>query len=53
MPARPTYAPLPVSAPTRIRIRSIKVDAPVVGLGLDPAQHLASPPMAQPNPAGW
>ncbi|MFJ8044114.1 class F sortase [Kitasatospora sp. NPDC096147] len=48
------YAPaLPPSPPTRIRIPSIKVDAPVSGLGLDAAGHLTSPPMTERNLAGW
>ncbi|MFB7614960.1 class F sortase [Kitasatospora sp. NPDC056181] len=52
-PAKPAPAPLPASTPTRIRIPAIKVDAPLVGLGLDSAQHLATPPMEQRNLAGW
>ncbi|MEV0534483.1 class F sortase [Kitasatospora sp. NPDC050463] len=53
VPSRPAPAPLPASVPTRIRIPSVKVDAPVVGLGLDSAQHLATPPMNQHNLVGW
>ncbi|GAA3008854.1 class F sortase [Kitasatospora albolonga] len=50
----PAYAPaLAPSPPSRIRIPSIKVDAPVSGVGLDAAGHLTSPPMAERNLAGW
>ncbi|GAA0671385.1 class F sortase [Kitasatospora atroaurantiaca] len=52
-PERPVPAPLPPSAPARIRIPAIKVDAPVVGLGLDAARHLATPPMENRNLVGW
>ncbi|MGW2251092.1 class F sortase [Kitasatospora sp. NPDC001660] len=49
----PAHPPLPASVPTRIRIPAIKVDAPVVGLGLDASQQLNTPPMEQRNLAGW
>ncbi|WNM44223.1 class F sortase [Kitasatospora sp. CM 4170] len=49
----PVHAPLPPSEPTRLRIPAIKVDAPVVGLGLDAAGHLTTPPMSQDNLTGW
>ncbi|MGA5822270.1 class F sortase [Kitasatospora sp. NPDC094028] len=52
-PATPGFPPLPASAPTRIRIPAIDVDAPVTGLGLTPDRQLATPPMAQRNLAGW
>ncbi|MEV6973764.1 class F sortase [Kitasatospora sp. NPDC093806] len=55
----PTPAPVPAarpmraSAPTRIRIPAIAVDAPVVGVGLTATRTLASPPVDQRNLAGW
>jgi len=52
-PDRPAPAPLSPSVPTRIRIPAIKVDAPVTGLGLDSARHLATPPMENRNLVGW
>ncbi|GAA2136395.1 class F sortase [Kitasatospora kazusensis] len=52
-PGRPAPRPLPPAAPTRIRIPAIKVDAPLVGLGLDAARHLATPPMEDRNLVGW
>ncbi|MBV6701042.1 class F sortase [Kitasatospora aureofaciens] len=54
-PTRPAPAvpPLPASVPTRIRIPAIKVDAPMVGLGLGTSRQLATPPMEQRNLAGW
>ncbi|MFE6051478.1 class F sortase [Kitasatospora sp. NPDC056446] len=52
-PPPPGAPPLPASVPTRVRIPSIKVDAPVTGLGLTPARQLATPPMDQRNLTGW
>ncbi|WP_045691887.1 class F sortase [Streptomyces rubellomurinus] len=52
-PPVPEVPPLPASAPTRIRIPSIKVDAPVTGLGLTASHQLATPPMDQRNLVGW
>ncbi|MFJ7243554.1 class F sortase [Kitasatospora sp. NPDC098652] len=52
-PGPPAHPPLPPSVPTRVRIPSIKVDAPVTGLGLTAAQQLNTPPMDQRNLAGW
>ncbi|GHF66219.1 hypothetical protein GCM10018790_50170 [Kitasatospora xanthocidica] len=52
-PPVPAAPPLPASPPTRIRIPSIKVDAPVTGLGLTTARQLATPPMEQRNLTGW
>jgi sortase (surface protein transpeptidase) len=45
--------PLPQATPTRVQIPSIKVDAPLIGLSLDPDQHLAPPPEEDTNLAGW
>lgn len=44
---------LPPSPPTRIRIPSIRVDAPLTGLGLTASGSLAVPPAADKNLAGW
>ncbi|WP_280725763.1 class F sortase [Kitasatospora sp. MAA4] len=54
-PARAALSgtPLAASAPTRIGIPSIGVDAPVAGLGLDPDGHLATPSDQDRNLAGW
>lgn len=49
----PGIAPLPGSPPGRIRIPSIRVDAPLVGLGLDRAGHLEVPPRDRRDLAGW
>ncbi|MFE0602985.1 class F sortase [Streptomyces sp. NPDC058892] len=49
----PGIAPLPGSPPGRIRIPSIRVDAPLVGLGLDRAGHLEVPPPDRRDLAGW
>ncbi|AZP17548.1 class F sortase [Streptomyces aquilus] len=45
--------PLPPSPPDRIRIPSIRVDAPLMGLGLTPTGSLDVPPAAKKNLAGW
>jgi hypothetical protein len=44
---------LPPSPPTRIRIPSIRVNAPVMGLGLTKSGSLDVPPAANKNLAGW
>ncbi|GGV60609.1 MULTISPECIES: class F sortase [Streptomyces] len=44
---------LPPSPPTRIRIPVIRVDAPLMGLGLTPSGSLDVPPAAEKNLAGW
>ncbi|MBE8469967.1 class F sortase [Streptomyces justiciae] len=52
--ADPRSAPaLPPSPPDRIRIPSIRVDAPLMGLGLTPTGSLDVPPSAKKNLAGW
>ncbi|MEU9042701.1 MULTISPECIES: class F sortase [unclassified Kitasatospora] len=45
--------PLGPSAPTRIRIPAVRLDAPVTTLGLDSEGHLQAPPEADRNLAGW
>ncbi|MFF7184169.1 class F sortase [Streptomyces sp. NPDC008222] len=44
---------LPPSVPDRIRIPSIRVDAPLMGLGLTRTGSLDVPPAAYKNLAGW
>ncbi|MER5209457.1 class F sortase [Streptomyces sp. NPDC002838] len=52
--AEPSAAPaLPPSPPDRIRIPSIRVNAPLMGLGLTPTGSLEVPPAAKKNLAGW
>ncbi|GAB2751824.1 class F sortase [Streptomyces bullii] len=50
---RPAAPPLPPSPPDRIRIPAIRVDAPLVGLGLTPTGSLDVPPADRPDLAGW
>ncbi|MFF9864005.1 class F sortase [Streptomyces sp. NPDC013953] len=45
--------PLPPSAPVRVRIPEIDVDAPVMRLGLAPDGSLEVPPTGNRNVAGW
>ncbi|MDX3517474.1 class F sortase [Streptomyces scabiei] len=49
----PAAVPLPPSPPDRIRIPSLRVDAPLTGLGLTSAGSLDVPPAARENLAGW
>ncbi|MFE7760689.1 class F sortase [Streptomyces sp. NPDC057438] len=49
----PGAVPLPPSPPDRIRIPSLRVDAPLMGLGLTPAGSLDVPPATRENLAGW
>lgn len=52
--ADPRSAPaLPPSPPDRIRIPSIHVNAPLMGLGLTPTGSLDVPPAEKENLAGW
>ncbi|MDX2598784.1 class F sortase [Streptomyces caniscabiei] len=44
---------LPPSPPVRIRIPSLRVDAPLMGLGLTPTGSLDVPPAEKENLAGW
>ncbi|MFH8463482.1 class F sortase [Streptomyces sp. NPDC017991] len=50
---RPAVHALPHSPPDRVRIPSIRVDAPLMGLGLSPQGSLDVPPAARKNLAGW
>ncbi|MGF1431152.1 class F sortase [Kitasatospora sp. LaBMicrA B282] len=52
-PAALSGTPMAASAPVRVRIPGIGVDAPVAGVGLDGAGHLATPPDTDRNLAGW
>ncbi|MEY2246406.1 class F sortase [Streptomyces sp. BF23-18] len=49
----PPPAPLPRSRAVRLRIASLGVDAPVIGLRLDRQRRLAAPPVDDPKPVGW
>ncbi|MFD7133960.1 class F sortase [Streptomyces sp. NPDC059894] len=45
--------PLPPSPPDRVRIPSLRVDAPLTGLGLTASGSLDVPPAEDDNLAGW
>ncbi|QKW06357.1 class F sortase [Streptomyces sp. NA04227] len=51
--ARAAAAPLAPSAPRRIRVPAIRVDAPLTGLGLNARGGLDVPPPGRANLAGW
>ncbi|MFE2534984.1 class F sortase [Streptomyces sp. NPDC059371] len=51
-PASPP-APLPRSRAASLRIPSLGVDAPVIGLRLDRERRLTAPPVDDPKPVGW
>ncbi|QKW20185.1 class F sortase [Kitasatospora sp. NA04385] len=51
--AAPSVAPMAPSTPTRVRIPSIGVDAPLTALDLGPNRQLAAPPEDDRNLAGW
>jgi hypothetical protein len=44
---------LPYAPPARVKIPSIKVDAPVMDVGLDQDGWIEAPPPEDPNLAGW
>ncbi|MGW7402528.1 class F sortase [Streptomyces sp. NPDC054833] len=44
---------LPFAAPDRVRIPSIRVDAPIISVGLDSNGWVGAPPPEDPNLAGW
>ncbi|MFF4553227.1 class F sortase [Streptomyces sp. NPDC001422] len=48
-----TPAPLPYSVVDRVRIPAIRVDTPVMPVGLDADGWVAAPPPEDPNLAGW
>ncbi|MEU9352045.1 class F sortase [Streptomyces griseoloalbus] len=45
--------PLPYGVPDRVRIPAIRVDAPVMEVGLDAEGWVDAPPPQDPNLAGW
>ncbi|MCX4766843.1 class F sortase [Streptomyces sp. NBC_01275] len=45
--------PLPYSVASRVRIPAIRVDAPVMPVGLDADGWVGAPPPEDPNLAGW
>ncbi|CQR60175.1 class F sortase [Streptomyces leeuwenhoekii] len=49
----PAPRPLPYSAPDRVRIPAIQVDAPMMPVGLDADGWVGAPPPEDPNLAGW
>lgn len=51
--ASPPPAPLPRSRATRLRIPSLGIDAPVVGIGLGADRQLQTPPVDKPKLVGW
>ncbi|MFJ2115126.1 MULTISPECIES: class F sortase [unclassified Streptomyces] len=51
--SRPLVKPLPYAPMSRLRIPALKVDAPVVDVGLDPDGWIAAPPPQDANLAGW
>ncbi|MCD9879290.1 class F sortase [Streptomyces guryensis] len=48
-----TVQPLPFSPPDRVRIPTIRVDAPVLQVGLAADGWVGAPPPEDPNLAGW
>ncbi|MFI2643520.1 class F sortase [Streptomyces sp. NPDC018610] len=52
-PSTPPPAPLPPSRATTLRIPSLGIDAPVVGVGLDAHRQLGTPPVDKPRLVGW
>ena len=49
----PPPDPLSRSRPTSLRIPSLGVDAPVIGVGLDRDRQLETPPIGRSNLVGW
>jgi len=52
-PAAPPPRPLPRSPATTLRVPSLKIDAPIVGLRLGPDRQLGTPPLDKPKLVGW
>ncbi|MFJ4203338.1 class F sortase [Streptomyces sviceus] len=50
---KPPPRPLPRSRPTTLRIPSLGIDAPVMGLGLTKGRELSTPPVDKPKLVGW
>ncbi|MCX2182567.1 class F sortase [Streptomyces sp. SKN60] len=55
VPAKPQPPPAPLarSRPTTLAVPAITIEAPVVGLGLEPGGSLATPPVDNPRVVGW
>ncbi|MER5460068.1 class F sortase [Streptomyces sp. NPDC002668] len=53
LPPAPAPAPVPHSAPQRITVPSVKVDAPLIEVGLDADGWVEPPPLENRNLAGW
>lgn len=53
MPAVPAIPPLPASEPLRVTVPSVKIDAPLMKLGLTANGSLDAPPDPTENLAGW
>ncbi|MFE9453213.1 class F sortase [Streptomyces sp. NPDC006739] len=49
----PPPAPLPRSPATTLRVPSLGIDAPLVGVRLGPDRQLETPPLDKPEVAGW
>ncbi|MFI5686395.1 class F sortase [Streptomyces sp. NPDC051636] len=49
----PPPRPLPRSPATTLRVPSLEVDAPIVGVRLGPDHQLETPPLDKPNLVGW
>jgi LPXTG-site transpeptidase (sortase) family protein len=49
----PPPAPLPRSRATSLRIPSLGIDAPVIGIGLGADRQLRTPPVDKPKLVGW
>ncbi|WP_093801581.1 class F sortase [Streptomyces sp. Wb2n-11] len=52
-PARASHPPLPPSPVVRVAVPALTIEAPVVGLGLDPGGRLATPQVDNPRLVGW
>ncbi|MFF8600345.1 class F sortase [Streptomyces sp. NPDC015232] len=50
---QPPPAPLARSRPTTLAVPAITIEAPVIGLGLEPSGSLATPPVDNPRVVGW
>ncbi|MGW7055024.1 class F sortase [Streptomyces sp. NPDC054887] len=49
----PAHPPLPFSPPVSVAVPALTIEAPVVGLGLEPQGHLAAPQVDNPRLVGW
>ncbi|GAA3842576.1 hypothetical protein GCM10022226_76620 [Sphaerisporangium flaviroseum] len=52
-PAAVPVTPLRKSAPTRVRVPSIGVDAPLLSMGVEKNGEIEVPPLSRPKVAGW